>query len=40
MKNKQIEDLKKTDFWNLSDEYESAYYVISPGQVRIIKQYG
>ena len=39
MKNKQIEDLEKTDFWNLSDEYESAYDVISRGQLRIIKQY-
>ena len=39
MKNKQIEDLKKTDFWNLSDQYDTAYDAISPEQLRIIEQY-
>jgi hypothetical protein len=39
MENIQIDDLKKTEFWNVYDEYEIKYDAISIERLKIIKEY-
>jgi hypothetical protein len=39
MENKQINDLKRAEFWHFSNGYQIAYDAMSPEQLKIIKQY-